>query len=281
MDLDQLEAHYGKLHTTLGRSASNRRQASGAGGDGIRYPESPRTPRRRDGSEPAAWTRPSPEQRPAANTSGVIITARQPGPGHRRRPGAHHERPIGRGAGEHPGRNDYSDLRQPRPASSSRSAQVELYPEERRLGDSLETNTRRLDAVCGLQAARYDRKGTLVASGGICLPVNVDYSVPTWSTTDRPLRDGLPAFEANRGGIRFVSAPDIGVPDLQASASGAGTSTTVWTEATDANPAGATKPVWAVSCGTEQLVYLNAVATARFPVQYAGALRTRAARGQH
>ena len=90
------------------------------------------------------------------------------------------------------------------------------YPEDRQLGlDDVTTNSRKLDAVCGLSAGRYDASGALVATGGICLPVNVDYSVPTWATADRPLRDGLPAFQATRGGIRFVTPPDIGVPSLQ------------------------------------------------------------------
>ena len=89
--------------------------------------------------------------------------------------------------------------------------------------------------------------------------MNVDYSVPVWSTADRPLRDGLPAFQADRGGVRFVTPPDIGEPHLQATASGAGTATEVWTEATDASPAGATKPVYTYACGAEQLVYVNAI----------------------
>jgi hypothetical protein len=136
------------------------------------------------------------------------------------------------------------------------------YPEDRQLGlDDVTGNSAKLDAVCGLDAGRYDASGALVATGGICLPVNVDYAVPTWSGADRPLRDGLPAYQATRGGVRFVTPPDIGVPSLQGTASGAGTSVSIWTEATDANPAGATKPVWVVACGAEQLVYVNAVPT--------------------
>jgi hypothetical protein len=136
------------------------------------------------------------------------------------------------------------------------------YPKERQLGGDADVNTERINAVCDFGAPRADRQtGALVATGGICLPVNVDYAVPTWSTADRPLRDGLPAFQATRGGIRFVSPPDIGVPSLQGTASGAGLSTGIWTEATDASPGGATKPVWTVACGAEQLVYVNAVTT--------------------
>jgi hypothetical protein len=118
------------------------------------------------------------------------------------------------------------------------------YPEDRRLTDDSEHNARIFDAVCSPQA--------LVATGGICLPTNVDFSVPVWATAERPLRDGLPGFEATRGGIRYVSAPDIGT---WAAATG------IWTEATDASPGAATKPVASLSCGTEQLVYVQAVST--------------------
>ncbi len=55
--------------------------------------------------------------------------------------------------------------------------------------------------------------------------------------------------------------PDIGDPSLQGTASGAGLSVEIWTEATDAAPAGETKPVWTAACGNEQLVYVNAVPT--------------------
>jgi hypothetical protein len=135
-------------------------------------------------------------------------------------------------------------------------------PEERRLTSDAESNSRKIEAVCGLEANRFrmSPEGTpLVATGGICLPVNVDYSVPTWSTADQPLRDGLPAFQADRGGLRFVTPPDIGVPPAAGTASGIGLSTGLWPEATDLNPAGATKPVYVVPCGSEQLVYVGAV----------------------
>ena len=135
------------------------------------------------------------------------------------------------------------------------------YPDDRKLGTDAVTNTAKIEKVCGLNAPRYDRMGALVATGGICLPAGTAWDVPVFSTADRPVRDGLPAFEATRGALRFIQPPDIGVPSLQGTASGAGLSTTVWTEATDANPAGSTKPVWTIQCGQENLVYLNAVTT--------------------
>jgi hypothetical protein len=80
----------------------------------------------------------------------------------------------------------------------------------------------------------------------------VDYSVPTWATAERPLRDGLPAYQAPRGGVRFVPAPDLGE---WAAATG------IWSEATDAAPGESTKPVISLQCASEQLVYVDAIPT--------------------
>jgi hypothetical protein len=118
------------------------------------------------------------------------------------------------------------------------------YPEERQLTDSLAENERKLAAICAPAA--------LVATGGICQPVNVDYAVPTWATADRPIRDGLPAFQATRGGVRFVAPPDI---------SGLAEATGIWTEATDAEPGESTKNVLRVECGNEEAVFVDAVPT--------------------
>lgn len=117
------------------------------------------------------------------------------------------------------------------------------YPEDRQLGEDTLENAKLIDAVCGPEA--------LVASGGICQPVNVDYSVPTWATAERPLRDGLPAYQAPRGGIRFAKPPDLA--EWAAA-------TTVWTEAEDAAPEG-TKPVVSLACPTEESVFVDAVPT--------------------
>ncbi|HEY4452396.1 MAG TPA: major capsid protein [Solirubrobacteraceae bacterium] len=118
------------------------------------------------------------------------------------------------------------------------------YPEERQLGGDAEVNTERMEAVTGMSA--------LTASGGICAPVNIDFSVPTWATADRPLRDGLPSFQATRGGIRFVQPPDI---------TGLAGATGIWTAATDASPGAATKPVLTVACGSTEEVLVEAIPT--------------------
>jgi len=118
------------------------------------------------------------------------------------------------------------------------------YAEERQIGDSLEEAERKIGAVTD--------RDVLLASGGVCMPTNVDFTVPGWATADRPLRDGLPAFQATRGGIRFVKPPTLA---SLAAATG------VWTEATDAEPGESTKAVFSVECGSEEHVFVNAVPT--------------------
>lgn len=117
------------------------------------------------------------------------------------------------------------------------------YPDARRLSyDDSAGNASKVEAVTGLQA--------LTASGGICGPLNIDYSLMTLPVADRPVRDALPAFNADRGGVRFIS------PAKLTDAAGA---VDVWTAATDANPGGVTKPRQVVTCGTEQVVTVDAL----------------------
>jgi hypothetical protein len=126
-------------------------------------------------------------------------------------------------------------------------------PEDRQLKNNDQAHNDRVFAeALGKRPFLSLPEQALVASGGICAPVNVDYTVPGWATADRPLRDALPSFQADRGGITFVPPADIGTY------AGA---TAVWTEATDANPAGATKPVVQVVCGSPTTVYVNAIPT--------------------
>lgn len=120
------------------------------------------------------------------------------------------------------------------------------YPEERRLtANDAAVNAQKIDAVTSLSA--------LTAAGGICNPVSVSYDMPLFSSADRPIRDALPAFQANRGGLRFLSTPTL------TSVGAAGT--TIWTAATDANPGTATKPTYAIQCGQELEIFVNAIPT--------------------
>jgi hypothetical protein len=127
------------------------------------------------------------------------------------------------------------------------------YPEDRVLGPDAKLNTERMDEITGLNAPRYDRQtGALVASGGICQPGTVDYSIPTLASAERPLKEALPSFEATRGAIRYIKPGDLAEWE---------SATSIWTEATDAEPAGATKPVKVMVCGEEVEVFVEAVPT--------------------
>ena len=121
----------------------------------------------------------------------------------------------------------------------------DLYDPARRLvkGDFV-GNEKKFDAVVGLQA--------LVASGGTCLPGNVDYSLDTWATADRPMKAGLAQYQADRGALQYRNPPTV------AALAGA---TTVWTEATDADPGESTKPVLAITCEGPVTTYVNAIPT--------------------
>ncbi len=88
----------------------------------------------------------------------------------------------------------------------------DLYPPERRLSGLNE------DAVQSVVAAAINpdvfktnlralRDGTasqaLVASGGLCAPTTPYYALQMIAQSMRPVRSALPAFNADRGGIRF------------------------------------------------------------------------------
>jgi hypothetical protein len=118
------------------------------------------------------------------------------------------------------------------------------YPESRQFGMSVEENTRMVEAVTGQRA--------ITASGGICGPLDADFTHPVCSDRGRPIRDGLPAFQADRGGIRF--APAITVGDLTSAI-------TVWTEANDASesPAIEAKACPHIDCEDELEAKVDAI----------------------
>jgi hypothetical protein len=117
------------------------------------------------------------------------------------------------------------------------------FPSERMLGADIASNTGRLAAVCSPAA--------LVASGGLCVPVNQHYEVAEFATTARPIRDSLPLFGASRGGVNF-SRP-LGLSDVS-------DGLTVWTVANDENPSNpATKNVLVVDCPTPVEVLVQAI----------------------
>jgi hypothetical protein len=119
------------------------------------------------------------------------------------------------------------------------------YDEARTLTTDAESNMAKINAVVGQDA--------LVASGGHAAPYAVKYDIyAIGSTTVRPVRDMLPRFQADRGGIRFVTPPSFGSGDY-ANAVG------VWTAATDAAPYSNTKTSLTVTAAGENTVATDAV----------------------
>jgi hypothetical protein len=122
-----------------------------------------------------------------------------------------------------------------------------LYPEERTLSTNPEENQAKIDAVVGQEA--------LVASGGHAAPFEVKYDIyGIGSTTVRPLRDSLPKFQADRGGIRFVTPPNFAAGTYADAVS-------VWTSANDSatTPSPAAKSSLTVAAAAEQTAQTDAV----------------------
>jgi hypothetical protein len=118
------------------------------------------------------------------------------------------------------------------------------FPEERTLTQDAQANWDKVQAVVGPEA--------LVASGGHQAPFEVKYDIFGIGSAVRPVRDALPRFQADRGGIRYITPP---VLSSYASAVG------VWTAANDSaeTPSPAAKLSLTVAAATETTVSTDAV----------------------
>jgi hypothetical protein len=146
---------------------------------------------------------------------------------------------------------------------------VTSFPEDRvlRTGES-ESNKIKIDKVASPEA--------IVAAGGFCAPLETNYDILGFGTTNRPVRDSLASFNADRGGIRWMNTPVLGDiptydytgPESTSSMAGYvpgnypnGAAISVWNiaadeDAVDGNP---TKPCFRVQCIGESEAYLEAV----------------------
>ncbi len=118
------------------------------------------------------------------------------------------------------------------------------FPEARTLTTDAESNWNKIQAVTGPEA--------LVASGGHQAPFEVKYDIFGLGTAVRPIRDSLPRFQADRGGIRYI------VPPVLADYSGA---VGIWTAANDSaeTPSPAAKLSLTVAAASETTVSTDAV----------------------
>jgi hypothetical protein len=100
----------------------------------------------------------------------------------------------------------------------------------------------------------------LIAAGW-CAPRSPIYEVPTMGTSARPVRDSLPTFNAERGGITWMQPPAL--PNM----GGVGLwrhNGSTWQSFNQpagiaGGAAGTTKPCFTVPCGTEQAVDVDAL----------------------
>jgi hypothetical protein len=116
------------------------------------------------------------------------------------------------------------------------------YPESRVLTQDTDSNVAKIKAVASPEA--------LVASGGHSAPFEVKYDVFGLGTTDRPIRDSLPRFAADRGGIRYIVPPVL---------ADYGNAVGVWTNATDTSPGTDVKSSLTITAATETTVATDAV----------------------
>jgi chemotaxis protein histidine kinase CheA len=118
------------------------------------------------------------------------------------------------------------------------------FPEERTLSTDAEANWAKIQKVVSPEA--------IVAAGGHVAPFEVRYDIFGLGTTARPVRDALPRFQADRGGIRYIVPP---VLTDYANAVG------VWTAANDAatTPNPAAKASLTVTAASETTVATDAV----------------------
>jgi len=125
-------------------------------------------------------------------------------------------------------------------------------PDERQLrsGAGAPDNTALVAAVLDAWNNLGD-DGSLTAAGGLCAPVTPYYEQLVISDVSRPVRDFLPSFGADRGGITLIAPPTL------ANLAGA---VTIVTAAQDAaGGAGSEKPCLHVPCGAARTYHVSAV----------------------
>jgi hypothetical protein len=85
------------------------------------------------------------------------------------------------------------------------------FPEERRLSPGeIDSNTRKIQAIVPPSIPGVYGNQALVASGGLCAPLEPIYTMPNFASTERPVRAALPSFFAERGGVNVPTATVIG-----------------------------------------------------------------------
>lgn len=132
------------------------------------------------------------------------------------------------------------------------------YPEDRVLdANDPSSNTDKIFKVTGPEA--------LTAAAGICLPLETRYDLGcAVGVTDRPIRDALARFAADRGGIRYFSSPLL-TDEVNATGfwrqvtPGSGTWHTYGPDRTTQTSPADLKPCLEVQCTQENTAYIEAI----------------------
>lgn len=117
--------------------------------------------------------------------------------------------------------------------------------------------------------AQVTSQEAITAAAGICLPLETRYELGCdVGVTDRPVRDALARFGADRGGIRFFKAPTLGDSGggsyenatgfWRGDANGANFATYGPDRTTATTPANQ-KPCLEVQCAAEETAYIEAI----------------------
>lgn len=133
---------------------------------------------------------------------------------------------------------------------------ADFYNEDRVLdSEDFAGNRAKVEAVVASLRTKTTEDTALVAAGGLLGPVDTTWEIyKLGETTGRPVKDALPSFNADRGGLRFMTPPVL--KDLEGAVS-------IWTLQDDidaAEPGSVkTKPCIRVEAGEEVTVYLEAM----------------------
>lgn len=123
------------------------------------------------------------------------------------------------------------------------------FPDERTVSSGFSATRNSEIMQAGVEAWDNAR----VAAGGICAPTQPLYDQAMISQSARPVRDGLPAFGADRGGINWLAPPSL------ASISTSGGSAAVGQVTAAQDAASATKTHQFVTCGAASSAQVYAI----------------------
>lgn len=94
------------------------------------------------------------------------------------------------------------------------TADFAFPPDHTLYANDLDGNTKKIRKIgspfLGGSDNPFMDEASLVASGGLCAPLTPFYAIPDFSVTDRPVRDALPSYRAERGGVSVPSVSIIG-----------------------------------------------------------------------